>query len=135
MGALLLMCGLSHSGKTFLASEISKTIGAKILSLDNINMERGIDTDKEISISEWKKTHQIALKKLDGYLRSGLSVIVDDTNPLKKLRMRFKNIADNNNVETIIVYLAAPNIILENRITDTTITNKRHLPPAKSIER
>lgn len=110
------MCGYSFSGKSFLAKLIAGKTDAEIISLDAINEERGFDNNSEIPVEEWEKTHKVALERLESCLSLGKSVIIDDTNPLIKLRNRFRNIASHNNVETIVILIDVSKEEIEQRI-------------------
>jgi len=132
MQKLYLMCGYSFSGKSYVANLFSQKTGAEIISLDNINEERGFDNNSEIPRDEWENTHKIALDKLENYLNEGKSVIIDDTNPLLKLRERFRKVATSKNIQTIVVYIDTPIEEIENRIKQVELNSSRHIAPAKS---
>ena len=133
MQKLYLMCGYSFSGKSFVANLISQKTVAEIISLDKINEERGFDNNSEIPRDEWENTHKIALDKLENYLNNGKSVIVDDTNPLFKLRERFRYVATQKGIETI-VYIDISIEELERRIKKVEVNNSRHIAPQKTRE-
>lgn len=133
MQKLYLLSGLSHSGKSYIADKIAKKINAKIISLDELNSRRGLNSNENISIEEWERTHQIALEGLEKYLKNGKTAIVDDTNPLEKLRMRFKAVADKYAVPTTIIYLDTPDEIIEERMKLSQESKRRHLAPNEAL--
>lgn len=129
MQKLYLMCGYSFSGKTYLTKLLSDKTNAKTISLDKINEERGLDSNTQIPVSEWENTHKIALERLNEYLIQGNSVIIDDTNPLLKLRDRFRKVGIQNNVETVVIYIDIPEKEIERRIEEAKNKKDRHLAP------
>lgn len=129
MHKLYLMCGYSFSGKSYLAKLLSDKTDAKVISLDKINEERGLDSNSQIPVSEWEETHKIALERLNDYLAQGSSVIIDDTNPLLKLRDRFRKVGTQNNVETVVIYIDIPEKEIERRIDEARNKKDRHLAP------
>ena len=128
------MCGYSFSGKSYVANLISQKTGAIIISLDKINEERGFDNNNEIPRDEWENTHKIALDKLENYLKNGKSVIIDDTNPLFKLRERFRKVATSKNIQTTVVYIDISIEEIEKRIKEVELNNARHIAPQKARE-
>lgn len=128
------MCGWSFSGKTHLAKLIANKTGAEIISLDIINVERGFDGNAEIPVVEWEKTHKIALEKLEKYLSLGKSVIIDDTNPLIKLRDRFRKVAIQKKVETVVVFIKISKEEVEKRIKEVRPRQDRHIAPDMARE-
>lgn len=134
MQKLYLMCGYSFSGKSYLATLISTKISAEIISLDKINEERGFDNNSEIPVSEWENTHRIALERLVKYLSEGKSVIIDDTNPLLKLRERFRKVANTTGIKTTVIFLDIPREEIDRRIEENNINLQRHIAPFQARE-
>jgi predicted kinase len=132
MQKLCLMCGYSFSGKSYIADIISKKTGALIISLDKINEERGFDNNSEIPRDEWENTHKISLDRLKDYLNDGKSVIVDDTNPLFKLRERFRKAATEKTTETVVIYVDISKEEIEKRVKKIELNDGRHIAPEKA---
>ena len=134
MQKLYLMCGYSFSGKSYIANIISKKTGAVIISLDDINVERGFDNNSEIPRDEWENTHKIALSRLESYLSNGQSVIIDDTNPLFKLRERFRKVATEKQIQSVVIYIDISEEEIEKRIKIIKLNGGRHIAPVKARE-
>ncbi len=134
MQQLFLMCGYSFSGKSYIANLISKKTGALIISLDKINDERGFDNNSEIPRDEWENTQKIALERLNSYLNDGNTVIIDDTNPLFKLRERFRKLASEKEIKTVIIYVDISKLEIEKRIKEVELNGTRHIAPSKARE-
>jgi len=131
---LFLMCGLSFSGKSYLAKQIGDHVGATIISLDGINQERGLDNNNVIPVFEWEETHKIALDRLSKYLDAGKSVIIDDTNPLLKLRDRFRKIANERGLRTIVVLVNTSVETINERVDKVRKNQDRHIAPREALD-
>jgi predicted kinase len=102
-----LMCGLAFSGRSTIAAEIHRLRGAVVVSLDEINLERGLQGGLGIPDSEWIRTHEEAMHRLELALRAGHDVIIDDTNCFRFLRDNYRAVADRFNAETTVVFIDA----------------------------
>ncbi len=85
-GRLVVLCGLSFSGKSTVARAIQAELRAVVVSLDEINARRGLHGGQGMPIAEWQRTHQIASDEVTAALRSGATVVVDDTSSPRFLR-------------------------------------------------
>lgn len=75
---LALMCGLSFAGKSTLARQLGEALPADVISLDDINAERGLDGGQGIPLEAWAETNRIAQVRATEALREGRNVVVDD---------------------------------------------------------
>lgn len=89
-GRLILMCGRSFSGKSTVARAIATALRGMLVSLDEINAERGLNGGQGIPVSAWARTNDIAHERVARALRAGDTVIVDDTNSPRFLRDRWR---------------------------------------------
>lgn len=105
---LYLLCGLAFSGKSTLAAAIRQRLGCALVSLDDLNAQRGLHGGMGISGEEWARTHGEALRAVEAALRVGHSVIVDDTSCFRFLRDNYREIADRYGVATVVIYLDVP---------------------------
>jgi predicted kinase len=105
---LYLMCGLAFSGKSTLAREIGRRTGAQIISLDEINAERGLYGGQGVPDYEWAVTHQIALQRVAAAAREGLDAIIDDTNCFRWLRENYRKAVTPFGYVTTIIFLDVP---------------------------
>ena len=108
MTRLIAMCGLSFSGKTTLARQIARCIGAEYLSLDAINEERGLCGGEGIPPAEWERTSAIAIERASNSIGVNVDVVLDDTLCFKWLRDRYAGVAKQHNAEFILVYVETP---------------------------
>jgi shikimate kinase len=76
---LILMCGLSFSGKSTLAGQLGREFSAMVFSLDSINEERGLDGGQGIPVEGWVETNRLAEERCNAQLQAGRNVIIDDT--------------------------------------------------------
>jgi len=103
--ALVLMCGLSFSGKSTLAVQLSDELSAELLSLDQINEERGLDGGQGIPLEEWAKTNQIAHERAGALLASGRHVVVDDTGSPRFIRDEWRATAAAAGAPFVLVWV------------------------------
>jgi len=52
-GRLVLLCGRSFSGKSTVAASLADSLPGQVMSLDQINEERGLHGGEGIPLSEW----------------------------------------------------------------------------------
>lgn len=103
--SLIVLCGVSFSGKSTVAQRLAPEIGATVLSLDAINRERGLEGGQGIPVSKWAETNDIARERVRGLLRSGASVIVDDTSSPRFLRDRWRSTAAETASRFLLVWV------------------------------
>ena len=103
--SLTLMCGLSFSGKSTFAALLSDELGAKLLSLDAINAERGLYGGQGIPVEEWARTNNKAQEFASSALRRGRAVVVDDTGSPRFIRDAWRKIAEDAGVSFSIVWI------------------------------
>lgn len=106
MSLAILMCGLAFSGKTSVARQVVASLGC--LSLDDINDERGLWGGHGIPVEEWQRTHEVAHDRLRQSLRRHQCVVVDDTNNLRWLRDRLRDVAIQEGHTAALVYVKTP---------------------------
>lgn len=102
------MCGLAFSGKTTLAREIVRQVGAAYVGLDDINEERGLRGGEGLPAEEWERTSGIAVERAGRLLDEGRDVVLDDTLCFRWLRDRYAAVAERHGAEFVLVYVATP---------------------------
>jgi predicted kinase len=122
------MCGLSFSGKTTAARRLAEGRQAELISLDEINEKRGLGFggDGLISREEWRRTHEIALARLENLLETQVDIVLDDTNCFRFLRDHYRDAAARHGYKTVVVLMAVPIEEIESRIRQNTEFPKRH---------
>jgi predicted kinase len=108
MRHLYLMCGLPFSGKSTLARAIAARVEGDVVSLDELNAERGIARSFDMPVTEWAETHELALQRCRTLMAAGQAVVVDDTNCYRWLREDHRRDAKAAGYETIVVLLDVP---------------------------
>lgn len=102
---LVVMCGLSFSGKSTLASRLAHEMAAQLLSLDAINEERGLDGGQGIPLDQWAETNRIAHERVAGLIRAGRDVIVDDTGSPRFIRDQWREVAVGEGATFALVWV------------------------------
>jgi predicted kinase len=105
---IVLLCGRSFSGKTTLARQLGEAMPAVVISLDQVNAERGLTSGTGIHLTEWQRTHEIAHDRTRTELRAGRQVVVDDTSSPRFLRDRWRELGREAGVSVTLVYLDTP---------------------------
>jgi predicted kinase len=108
MKRVYLMCGLPYAGKTTLARAIAARTGAAVVSLDDINAERGLHGAGDLPVAEWAETHRLALERTAALMREGRAVVVDDTHCYRWLRDDHRRQAAEHGYATQVVLLDVP---------------------------
>lgn len=122
MKRLFMMCGMPFAGKTTLGRRITGHLDAGWVSLDEINDERGLpDGGTGLPVEEWERTRQVALGRVDGLMRSGRDVVVDDTCCFRWLRDGYREIAERQGYESFVVFMDIPREELQRRRADTDL--------------
>ena len=90
---LIIMCGLSGSGKSAIATQLAQQYNAEIVSYDKIRKELTFCGN----LSKNEKVFQIFIKKIRRFLINGINVIADATNiSMKSRRVIFDNLEKIN---------------------------------------
>jgi len=106
---LLIMCGLSFSGKTTLAREISERYHCPVISLDAMNAHGRLNSGEGALDSEWRKAHASALEGLDGLMQKKTPmIIIDDNSCLRFLRDNYRYVANRYGYKVHTVLLDTP---------------------------
>jgi predicted kinase len=89
---LIFVFGLPGSGKSFFASQLATLLKMEYLNSDKIRMK--ILSKRIYSDDEKRKVYESMMSKMDMFLRSGKSVVLDATFYKKDIRSMFLNKAD-----------------------------------------
>lgn len=103
--ALVLMCGLSFSGKSTLATQLAVELDAELMSLDGINEERGLHGGQGIPLEEWANTNRIAHERAGALLASDRHVVVDDTGSPRFIRDAWRATATESAAPFVLVWV------------------------------
>jgi hypothetical protein len=123
---IVLLCGMSFSGKSTVAAVIARELGAEVVSLDAINESRGLNGGDGILISEWRRTHALANDAVLAVLSKGSVAVVDDTSSPRFLRDGWRDIAARAKVGFALAYLDAPIDELRRRLILNRAQDGRH---------
>jgi predicted kinase len=124
--ALTLMCGLSFSGKSTLAARIATDLEAELISLDAINLERGLDGGQGIPLEEWAATNQIAHDRVGRLLSESREVVVDDTGSPRFIRDGWREIAEKAGSRFVLVWVQIDEELQRQRLYANRSEQSRH---------
>ena len=104
-GRLVLLCGRSFSGKSTVAASLANSLPGRVVSLDEINEERGLYGGDGIPLSEWARTNDLAKERVIARLRDDQTVIVDDTSSPRFLREGWRALCSSVKAAMVLVYV------------------------------
>lgn len=123
---LILMCGLSFSGKSTFARLLGEQLGAAVISLDSINEERGLLGGRGIPAEEWMTTHRIAEERVSARLRAGADIVLDDTGSPRFVREHWRDIANREGARFALVWVQIDPELQRERLLANRVTNTRN---------
>lgn len=124
--ALIVMCGLSFSGKSTLAAQLAVELAATVISLDAINAERDLYGGQGIPITEWAKTNRIAHERSRTLLSTGHTVIIDDTGSPRFIRDQWRDTANAEEAAFALVWIQIDPKLQRARLLATRSAHDRH---------
>lgn len=104
---LYTLTGLPYAGKSTLRNELVRRFGWVVISIDDINTERGVGLDERrpITQDDWNTTYTVAYDRLKKYLAEGKNVIFDGGSLLFEERETQRNIAESIGAQTKLIYV------------------------------
>lgn len=131
MKKLYILCGLPFSGKSLLSKEMENKNGAKLISFDKNWIE--------LEVHNPELTYEIALEdvknKITESLQKNISVIYDSTNTHPATREMFINLAKENDVEPVIVFIDVPLDEIKRRRAQSLIDKTHHVVSDENFNR
>jgi predicted kinase len=123
---LILMCGLSFSGKSTLAGQLGRELKATVFSLDSINEERGLYGGQGIPVEEWVETNRLAQERCRAHLSADRNVIIDDTGSPRFIRDQWRDIAARTHAAFVLVWIQIDPELQRERILANRLAGGRH---------
>ena len=127
---LIVICGLSFSGKSTLATAITRKLGYEEIDVDdvgaklyklNINDERLKDLD-------WDRVYDEADRQIEARLRSGATVVDASRNFTKQERDRAQEVAKRSNGQLVTIFVDTPvEIARQRRLSNKTSQSRRDI--------
>ena len=106
MPTLLIMCGLSFSGKTTLARRIGEATGSAVVSYDELYAT--VERDPSVTgLDEWYLVVGLVHEHARAHLAAGRSVVVDSLNEEVVDRDRLRAVAAAEGAEALVVHVEA----------------------------
>jgi predicted kinase len=104
MSYFIIIRGPLAVGKSTIAKQLAKNLGAEYISVDKVMEDNGldkVDPDSGIPVENFIKGNEISLPKIKDCLKSGKSVIVDGCFYYQEQIEHFLNNVDNVKVFTL----------------------------------
>jgi len=108
MPILYIFSGLPGSGKSSLAAELSKKLGASFIRIDAI--EQALKDLYGDEITLYDQGYQIAYRLAADNLKQGLSVIADSCNSVKESRLAWQKVAIDLNLSFVNIEVICSDI-------------------------
>ena len=131
-----LFVGYPFSGKTTLAKELEKRFGFVRVSVDDVKNELGFEnvSDADISDESWNNIFKELDKRIIENLKEGKTVLNEYAWVTREWRDRAKKLADDLGIETKIIFVDIPEIIVRKRWQENRSKNKRFDIPEDVFE-
>ena len=121
----MLLCGRSFSGKSTVATSLADLLPGRVVSLDEINEERGLHGGEGIPLSEWARNNELARDRVLALLRDDQTVIVDDTSSPRFLRDGWRALCSSVRAPMVLVYVDTSMDLIRQRLMDNWVTGHR----------
>jgi predicted kinase len=103
------MCGLAFAGKSTVARALAASLGAAIVSLDEITRERGLaHGGSGLPAEAWAESHRLATARVAALMAGGGDLVVDDTACFRFLRDDWRRLAAAHGYEAALVLVDTP---------------------------
>lgn len=120
LGPVMMMCGISGSGKTMYARRLS-SMGYTMISADRMAWEKYGDKLTQLPSEEMHRTFSEVNKRIDQLLTEAIAkgerVVVDSTLCRRERRAQMVELCRSRGIEPLIIYLSAPYEVLSQRLT------------------
>ncbi len=124
-GRLVLICGRSFSSKSTVAASLADSLPGQVVSLDQIDEERGLHGGEGITLSEWARTNDLARDRVIAQLRHEQTVIVDDTSSPRFLRDGWRALCSSVGAPLVLVYVDTSMDLIRQRLMANRVTGHR----------
>ncbi len=117
LAQLVIVCGLSFSGKSTLGNAICAAFGHPQVDVDETKVDLyglGLD-DADLSPDEWASIYRVADDRIVAHLRKGDCVVDASRSFRRHERDHARSIANRMNAETVVVYVDAPESLVLQR--------------------
>jgi len=127
---LLIICGLSFSGKSTLGNAIAERFGYEEVDVDEtkINLYGQSNKDEDLHPEDWVRIYTETDRLIENLLESGKSVLDASRNFSKTERNKVKSLADKVGVPIITVYVDTPEQMARQRLLEN-----RHNPTRRDV--
>jgi predicted kinase len=115
----IIFCGLPRTGKTTLARELARQLGAVYLRIDTIEQAIAPTADTPIGEEGYRVGYAVA----EDNLRLGRTVVADSVNPSRMTRDAWRDVAKRVGVNFVEVLVACSDQVEHRRRVETRKTD------------
>jgi len=127
---LIVICGLSFSGKSTLADAITSRFGYEEVDVDEVGAKLcDLDVnDERLKDLDWDKVYDEADRQIEARLKSGTTVIDASRNFTKEERERAQEVAERSNAQLVTIFVDTPEeIARQRRLSNKTSRSRRDI--------
>ena len=137
MGTLIVICGLSFSGKSTLAKAITRNLGYEEIDVDEVGaklFKLSID-DQKLKDLDWDKVYDETDRLIETRLKSGATVVDASRNFTRLERERARQLAKRSNAHVVTIFVDTPEeIARQRRLGNKTSQARRDITDAQFDE-
>jgi predicted kinase len=127
MPRLFIVTGLPYAGKSVLSRELVRRLGCGYASVDS-EITAGDYDVTTMSQQDWNDVYARAYDRLEGLLRSGVSVVFDGASLARHNRRTLRKIAADCGAEAVLVYVnTSPAETAQRRLRNLSTRERAHL--------
>ena len=123
---LYIFCGYPFSGKTTLSKQLAGRFDFARIDIDEVKWDQvGQIYDDDVTPEQWKEIFDDYYARIKNALRSGKSVVNDNSNPSRKGRDLLRSFAKETGTDSFIIFVDTPIEIVKKRWQENKITKER----------
>jgi predicted kinase len=130
LSTLIVICGLSFSGKSTLANAITCKLGYEEIDVDHVGAKlykRHI-TDDRLKDLDWDRVYDEADRQIAARLKSGATVVDASRNFTKQERDRAQQVAKRSNAQFVTIFVDTPvEIARQRRLSNEASQSRRDI--------
>ena len=130
MSTLIVICGLSFSGKSTLAKAITRKVGYEEIDVDEVGagLYKLDINDEKLKDLDWDRVYDETDKLIETRLKSGVTVVDASRNFTRQERERAQQVAKRSDAHLVTIYVDTPQeIARQRRLSNKTSPSRRDI--------